>query len=341
MNSTNLVDVINQIAVERGIDAEDVFTALNKALQEAYLREYPGSDVRVEINKKDGEIYFLVRKKVVKEVKDANKEISLDEARRYNPNIKEGTIIEFTQRVGILGRIAAQVAKKVINRVLRDAQLKAIVEYYKEWLGKIVSGKVTRVTKQKIIVELEKGTAEFPKEEQVEREFYEIGKRYKFLLKELINEEYNRHIILSRKDPRFIEALFEMEIPELASGQVEIVKVARIPGVRTKVAVRALDKDLDPVGAFIGPKGVRINAVMEELQNEKVDVVKWDLDVVEFIKNAFLPAVVNKVDYDEKKKKATVYVTPEQHAIAIGKEGVNVKLVSELTGVNIDLQEIK
>ncbi len=341
MNSTNLVDVINQIAVERGIDAEDVFTALNKALQEAYLREYPGSDVRVEINKKDGEIYFLVRKKVVKEVKDANKEISLDEARRYNPNIKEGTIIEFTQRVGILGRIAAQVAKKVINRVLRDAQLKAIVEYYKEWLGKIVSGKVTRVTKQKIIVELDKGTAEFPKEEQVEREFYEIGKRYKFLLKELINEEYNRHIILSRKDPRFIEALFEMEIPELASGQVEIVKVARIPGVRTKVAVRALDKDLDPVGAFIGPKGVRINAVMEELQNEKVDVVKWDLDVVEFIKNAFLPAVVNKVDYDEKKKKATVYVTPEQHAIAIGKEGVNVKLVSELTGVNIDLQEIK
>ncbi len=341
MNSTNLVDVINQIAVERGIDAEDVFTALNKALQEAYLREYPGSDVRVEINKKDGEIYFLVRKKVVKEVKDANKEISLDEARRYNPNIKEGTIIEFTQRVGILGRIAAQVAKKVINRVLRDAQLKAIVEYYKEWLGKIVSGKVTRVTKQKIIVELDKGTAEFPKEEQVEREFYEIGKRYKFLLKELINEEYNRHIILSRKDPRFIEALFEMEIPELASGQVEIVKVARIPGVRTKVAVRALDKDLDPVGAFIGPKGVRINAVMEELQNEKVDVVKWDLDVVVFIKNAFLPAVVNKVDYDEKKKKATVYVTPEQHAIAIGKEGVNVKLVSELTGVNIDLQEIK
>ena len=341
MSMGNLVDVVNQIAADRGINADDVFEALKRALKEAYLKEYPDSDVDVEINKKDGEIYFVVRKRVVKEVKDPNKEISLKEAKKYNPNIKEGTIIEFTQKVGILGRIAAQVAKRVITRVLRDSQLKAIIEYYKEWLGKIVSGKVTRVTKDAVIVELEKGMAIMPKEEQVEREFYEIGSRYKFLLKELINEEFNRRIILSRRDPRFIEALFEMEIPELSTGQVEIVKVARVPGVRSKVAVRSIDKDLDPIGTFIGPKGVRIAAVMDELQGEKVDIVKWDFDIVEFIKNAFSPATVQEVKVDEKKKKAKVFVAEEQYPIALGKDGVNIHLVSDLVGYDIEVEPIK
>ncbi len=341
MDTANLVDIVNQIAVERGINADDVFSALKRALKEAYLREYPGTNVEVEINKNAGEIYFVVRKTVVKEVKDKNKEISLSDARRYDPSIEEGIVLELTQRIGILGRIAAQTAKRVIMRVLRDAQLKAIVEYYKQWLGKVVSGKVIKVTKDRIIVELEKGNAELPKEEQVEKEFYEIGKRYKFLVKELINEEFNRRVILSRKDPEFLRALFELEVPELKGGQVEIFKIARIPGIRAKVAVRSLDKDLDPVGTFVGPKGARITAIMDELQGEKVDIVGWDLDPIEFIKKAFSPATVVSVEIDEKKKRATVKVGKEQYAIALGKEGTNVKLVSELTGYEIDLEETK
>jgi len=341
MSIGNLVEVINQIAVERGINAEDVFSALERALVEAYLQEYPESDVSVEINRAEGTMYFVVRKKVVKEVKDPNKEISLAEAQRYNPDIKEGTILELTQTVGMLGRIAAQTARKVINRVLRDAQLKAIVEYYQDMIGKIVSGKVTRVARDFILVELEKGMASFPKEEQIETEFYELGQRYKFLVKEIINEEFNRRVILSRKDPKFLEALFEMEIPELGTGQVEIAKIARIAGIRSKVAVRALDKDIDPIGTFVGPKGMRINTVMDELNGEKIDVVKWDLDVIEFIKNAFSPATLASVELDDKGKKAVVYVAEEQYPIALGKDGVNVRLVSELVGLEIDVRDVK
>ncbi len=338
----NLVDAINQICLDRGIDPEVVFKALQDALAEAYKREHPEAKVTVELNKQTGEIHLFLIKKVVKKVKNKDTEINLSEAKKYAPNIKVGDNLEIEIPIGSMGRIAAQIAKHVINKKIRDAELKAFVDFYADRLGKIVSGTIQRVRKDKIFVELEKGTAEFPREEQTPNEFYEIGKRYKFLVKEIINEEYNRHVILSRKDPNFIKALFELEIPEIANEQVEIKAIAREPGVRSKVAVAANDSTIDPVGTCIGPKGSRIGAIMDELGEEKVEIVAWDLDVEKFIANAMAPATVEKVEYDADSNAAKVYVKSDQVPVALGKDGTNVKLVKQLIGLDdIEVVEVK
>ncbi len=331
---SNLIDAINQICLDKGIDPEVVFEALRVALEEAYKKSHPDADIHAEIDSKAGEVHLYLAKKVVKKVKNKDTEISLAEAKNYSPDVKLGDDLEIEIPIGALGRIAAQTAKYVINRKIRDAELKAFVDSYVDKLNKIVSGKIQRVFRDKILVELENGTADFPAEEQIPNEFYEIGKRYKFLVKDIINEEYNRHVILSRKDKGFIRGLFEIEIPEIANEQVEIKAIARIPGIRTKVAVASNDTTIDPVGTCIGPKGSRIAAIMDEIGEEKVEIIPWELDLETFIAKAMAPATVQKVEYDSKKNQAKVYVEEEQMPIALGKDGSNVQLAKELTGVN-------
>ena len=337
MDTQALLEAVNQICLTRGINPEDVFEALERALAEAYKKEHPTATVRVEINPKTGSIMILVKKEVVKQVQDPDTQVSLDEAKNLVPDAKIGDSIEFEIPIGTLGRITASMTKRMLQRVLRDAELKAFVRLYEDKVGKAISGKILFLRKDRIIVELERGNAIFPLEEQVETEFYEIGKRYKFLVKEVINEEFNRRVILSRKDPQFIKALFELEVPELRSGQVEITNIAREAGVRTKVAVKALDESIDPLGTLIGPKGIRINAVMSEIAPETVDVIKWAINPADFIRNALAPAKTLSAKVDPKKKKATVYVAPEQYEVALGKNGVNVRLAEEITGYTIDI----
>lgn len=337
MNTQALLEAVNQICMTRGIDPDDVFAALKESIIEAYTREHKNAEVTVDINRKQGSMHIYVRKTVVKKVEDPDKEISLQDAKKYVKDIKEGAVLEIEIPVGALGRIAANITKRTLNRVLLDAELKAVADHYAQYLGQAVSGKILFLRKDRIVVELEKGNADFPKEEQIESEFYELGKRYKFLVKDVINEKYNRRIILSRKDPEFIGALFKLEVPEIRNGKVDIVKIARIPGRRSKVAVKALETGIDPVGTLIGPKGMRIAPVMQELPNESIDVVKWDVAPSTYVANALAPAKVAEVEINDKKKQAKVIVADDQYDVAVGRDGLNVKLAEMLTGYEIDI----
>ncbi len=341
MNTQSLLEAVNQICLNRGIDPKDVFDALREALQEAYKQEHPKADVHVDVNDKAGEIHIYVRKTVVETVKNPDTEISKQNAQNYVKDIKTGAVLEIEIPIGSLGRIAANATKRVLNKILRDAELKAIADYYTQHIDEITSGKILFVRPDKIIVELEKGNAEFPEQEQIPDEFYDLGKRYKFLVKEVLNEKYNRKIILSRRDPKFIIALFKLEVPELRKGQVDIVAIAREAGIRTKVAVKSLDTSLDPIGTLVGPKGMRISSVMQELPNESIDVIKWDASPSTFIANALSPAKVSNVKIQDKGKKAIVEVSEDQYEIALGKNGINVKLAEEVTGYTIDIKKTK
>lgn len=335
---SDLLSAINQICADRGLNPESVISALQTAIAEAYKKEHgEGTMVKVEIDRLAGSLHLYIVKKVVKKVDDDKQQIAFTEAKKMSKTIEIGDELEMEIPVGSLSRIAAQTAKYFIMGKIRDAEREAVVEFYKSKLMDIVSGKVQSVRGDLVLVELEKGVAELPEEEQIAGEFYEINKRYRFLVTKLINEENNRHVILSRGSDEFLKALFKMEVPEIMNEQVEIKAIARFPGVRSKVAVASMQDGLDPVGACIGQRGMRITAIMAEVNEEKVDVVKWNLDIVEYIRGSLSPATVENVKYDPKKNRAVVVVPEDQLSLAIGKEGVNVKLASKLTGVEIDV----
>jgi len=336
--NNELISAVNQICAERGVDPNIVFTALTSAIADAYKKEN-GEDtkVKVEIDRLSGVFHMYVVKEIVKVVTDPKNELSLAEAKKFSKEVKVGDELELEIPVGSLGRIAAQVAKYTVMGKIRDAEREAVVEFFSTRLGEIVTGKVQGVRSNLVLVELEKGVGEMPEEEQIKLEFYEIGRRYRFLIKQLINEENNRHVILSRSDEGFVKALFAMEVPEIANEQVEIKGIARFAGVRSKVAVASNQDGLDPQGACIGQRGMRINAIMNELGEEKIDIVKWDLDIIEYIKNALSPASVIKVLYNHTRATAVVVVPEDQLSLAIGREGTNVRLASLLTGVELSV----
>ncbi|PJA15741.1 transcription termination/antitermination protein NusA [Candidatus Dojkabacteria bacterium CG_4_9_14_3_um_filter_150_Dojkabacteria_WS6_41_13] len=336
--NNELISAVNQICAERGVDPSIVFTALQTAIADAYQKEN-GVDtkVKIEIDRLSGLFHMYVVKEVVKAVVDEKNELSLADAKKFSKEVKVGDELEIEVPVGSLGRIAAQVAKYTVLSKIRDAEREAVVEFYSSRLGEIITGKVQGVRANLVLVEMEKGVGEMPEEEQIKMEFYEIGRRYRFLVKELINEENNRHVVLSRSDEGFIKALFAMEVPEIANEQVEIKGIARFSGVRSKVAVASNQDGLDPQGACIGQRGMRINAIMTEVGDEKIDIVKWDLDIVEYIKNALSPANVTKVLYNHTRSAAIVVVPEDQLSLAIGREGTNVRLASLLTGVELSV----
>jgi len=336
--NNELISAVNQICAERGVDPNIVFTALTTAIADAYKKENgEETKVKVEIDRLSGVFHMYVVKEIVKEVIDEKNELSLSEAKKFSKEVKVGDELEIEIPVGSLGRIAAQVAKYTVMGKIRDAEREAVVEFFSTRLGDIVTGKVQGVRSNLVLVELEKGVGEMPEEEQIKMEFYEIGRRYRFLIKQLINEENNRHVILSRSDEGFVRALFAMEVPEIANEQVEIKGIARFAGVRSKVAVASNQDGLDPQGACIGQRGMRINAIMTELGEEKIDIVKWDPDIIEYIKNALSPASVLKVLYNHTRSAAVVVVPEDQLSLAIGREGTNVRLASLLTGVELSV----
>ncbi|MCC7304516.1 transcription termination factor NusA [bacterium] len=334
----DLITAVNQICAERGVDPTIVFTALQTAIADAYKKENgEETKVKVEIDRLSGSFHMYIIKEVVKTIEDEKNQLSLAEAKKFSNEVKIGDELEIEIPVGSLGRIAAQVAKYTVLSKIRDAEREAVVEFYSQRLGEIVTGKVQGVRANLVLVELEKGVGEMPEEEQIKMEFYEIGKRYRFLVKELINEENNRHVILSRSDEGFVKALFAMEVPEISNDQVEIKGIARFAGMRSKVAVASNQEGLDPQGACIGQRGMRINAIMNELGEEKVDIVRWDFDIIEYIKNSLSPATVTKVLYNHARAVAVVVVPEDQLSLAIGREGTNVRLASILTGVEISV----
>jgi len=338
------------IAEERGIPKERVYEAMEKALAAAYKKEYGDKKKRykAKIDRKAGTVSFFETKIVVdketleKEEKKYNPfhHVLLEEAKRIKEDAKVGDEIEIPlESVEKFGRIAAQTAKQVLLQKLKEIERETIYNEFKKREEEIISGTIQKKEKDRVVVDLGKTSAILPKEEEIKGEFYKIGQRMRFYILKVSQTPKGPEIILSRKYPKFVSKLFELEVPEIASGVVKVRAIARIPGVRTKIAVSSEDERVDPVGSLIGQRGIRINAVMQELGREKIDVILWSEKPEEFIKNALSPAKVLKVELQD--SKAIVEVSKDQYFLVIGKDGENVKLASDLTGWRIEVKKVK
>ncbi len=332
---------ISAIAAERGIPRERIVEQVEKALVAAYRRllgeKPPEMHIEVRIDDQKGDAHVFSELLVVDEVDDPRFEISLADARKIDPNVEllGRVIVETTPKD--FGRIAAQTAKQIILQGIRDVEKENVYNEFAERKGELMVGTVRRLANRAVIVDLGKAEAILPSDQQMSTDHYRIGTRIQVLLKDITREERSTRLIVSRTDNDFIRRIFELEVPEIANGTVEIKSIAREPGVRTKVAVLARVDGLDPVGACVGQKGMRIQNIVGELNGEKIDVVQWSTDTHEFIANALSPAQVVEVQIYESDK-AVVIVPDKQLSLAIGKEGQNVRLAAKLTKWRIDIK---
>ncbi len=344
---TDFMVAVNQIAAERNIDPDEVLDAIKLAIQTGFRRDYPEEEVetvQVDIDKSNGMISVFADKKVVTAVTNPKSQISLAEAQKIESKLKPGDHIQVDiTPSGDFGRVAAQAAKQVILQKIRESEKNAVMSEFTGHIGEIEYAVVQRMDGDSVVFEIRRATAIMPLEDRISSEFYKSGNRLKVLLKEIRETSRGKQLIVSRSDPKFLEALFRLEVPEIVSGSVEILSMAREAGSRSKVAVNSTVEGVDPIGSCVGQKGVRINAIMNELKfgthEEKIDIIAYAEEISEFIANALSPAQVIKVTIkDEKKKEALVIVPDEQLSLAIGRDGQNVRLAAKLTGWNIDIQ---
>ncbi|OVE81824.1 hypothetical protein BVY03_02645 [bacterium K02(2017)] len=334
----DLNHVLEQIHKDKGISKETLIEAIEAAMLSAARKQLGFyGDLEAQYNEEIGEVELFQFKTVVEDVEDDQLEITPKRAVEMDPEAQLGDSLGEKINSKELGRIAAQTAKQVIIQKMRDAEKDVIVEEYEEKLGQILSGVVRRYEKGNIIVDLGKTTAIIYRREQVDGENYKAGDRVQSFLLEIDTRARGQMLILSRKHPHFVKALFEMEVPEIADDIVDIKSVARDAGVRTKIAVYSTDSDVDPVGACVGMKGSRVQSVVQELRGEKIDIVLWDPDPARFVCNAIAPAQVSKVIIMDNKHSMEVIVPDDQLSLAIGRKGQNVRLAANLTGWNIDV----
>ena len=333
-----LIGVIEQIGREKGIDPEKVVQAIEAALQTAASKRFGGNEnIQVRLDRKTGEIEAVALKTIVEDVADPMREMTLDEAKQLDPDAEIGDEIGQLLAVEDLGRIAAQTAKQVIFQRVREAEVEAV---YREFHGRehaIVSGVVMGQERRNYIIDLGKTEAVLPVQEQVPRENFRRGDRIRALLAEVRSAAKGHQLILSRSHPEFVAKLFSLEVPEIGEGIVQIRGVVREPGDRTKIAVVSKNSAVDPVGACVGVKGSRVQAVVRELRGEKIDIIPWSDDPRIFIGEALSPAVVDKVGINDPEHSAIVVVADQQLSLAIGKKGQNVRLAAKLTGWKIDI----
>jgi N utilization substance protein A len=356
MELKSLEPIILSIAEERGIPKEKVLESLEYAIAAAYKKDYgkKGQIIKAKIDPKKGEISFwqvklVVDKKMVyfekeeKESKDKirfnpEKHILLEDAKKINPNIKVGEELIFPLEVKKdYGRIAAQTARQVILQKIKEVEKDTIYNEYKGKEGQVISGIVQRIEGKNVFLNIGKTIGILPKEEQVAGEFYRPGQRLKVYILKVESTSKGAVVVLSRAYPKLVSKLFEQEVPEISSGQVKIHSIAREPGLRTKIAVSATIKGLDPIGAMVGFKGTRVQMVINELGGEKIDIIEYSEDPKKYIANALSPAKVLEVEILPKNK-ALVTVPKDQLSLAIGKDGQNVRLAAKLTGWKIDVK---
>lgn len=331
---------IAQIAHERGIPKEAVLSSVEHALKTVYAKmAKTEEDVTVEIDTANATIRVFVNKRVVAEIEDPINDIELAEAQRIAQNAQIGDVIRIERTPDNFGRIAAQTAKQVVLQRIRDYERDTIYDEYHEKQGEVLNGIVQRADSRAVIVELGRAEAVMPAREQVPNERYRPGQRIKVYLVEVNRDPRGPQLIVSRSHPNLIRRLFELEVPEIFSGAVEIMQVAREPGLRSKVAVAARQEKVDPVGSCVGVRGVRIQNIVNELYGEKIDVIEWSPDTATFIANALSPAKPINVSLDEPNHVATVIVPTEQMSLAIGKEGQNARLAYKLTDWRIDIKD--
>lgn len=344
LNIKQLTLAVRTIAEEKNLPEETVMSVIEQAIAAAWRRDNGERDqeVRAELNVNDGTATVYVAREVVEEVGSDAVEISFADAKKVKADAEIGDKVEESHEVTSFGRVAAQTAKQVVLQRLREAEREVVLAEFEDKIGTIVTGTVQRVEPRVVRVELGKAAGILPASEQIQGEFYGIGSRIKVFIKDIERDNRGPQLILSRGNEEFVKHLFEQEVPEMETGAVEIKVIAREAGRRTKLAVYSSVPGVDPVGTFVGGHGTRVNAVMNEIgDQEKIDIITYKEDPVEFITEALSPAEVAKVEIDEVGKKATVYVSEDQQSIAIGRGGQNVRLASRLTGYELDIETAK
>lgn len=342
LNLKQLTLAVRTIADEKNLPEDVVLSVIEQAIAAAWRRDNGERDqeVRAELNVNDGTAEVFVGREVVEVVGSDAHEISLEDAKKVKPDAQLEDIIEEKFEVTSFGRVAAQTAKQVVLQRLREAEREVVLEEYEDKIGTVVNGVVQRVEPRVVRVEIGKASGIIPQSEQIQGEYYNVGSRIKVFIKDIERENRGPQLILSRGNEQFVEYLFRQEVPELETGAVEIKAIAREAGRRTKLAVASTVPGVDPVGTFVGGHGTRVQAVMNEIgDQEKIDIVTFDENPEQFIKNALSPAEVVKVDIDEKEKRAKVFVTEDQQSIAIGRGGQNVRIASRLTGYELDIEQ--
>ncbi len=335
---SELMLVIDQIGREKGIDKAKVILALESALLTAAKKRFGhGENIQVDIDTETGEISIVKKKTIAENVLDSKTEISLEDARKIDDEAEMGDEIGSLIDLEEFGRIAAQAAKQVICQKVREAEWESIEREYSKKEGELVHGVILGQERRNYLVDIGKTEALLPIQEQIPREAHRRGDRVRALLLEVRRTPKDVQVILSRAHPQFVVKLFGLEVPEITEKIVEIKGVVREPGDRTKISVASRDKAVDPVGACVGVKGSRVQAIVRELHGEKIDIIPWTNDPRVFIGEALNPASIEKVGIDEQKKSALVVVADSQLSLAIGKNGQNVRLAAKLTGWKIDI----
>src|SRR6266487_4298290 len=337
-NRLELLQIADAVAREKAIDRGIVITAMEDAIAKAARSRYGSeTDVHADINAKTGELRLSRHLLVVENVENTSNQISLEEARRHNPAAQIGDSIADALPPLDYGRIAAQSAKQVIVQKVREAERDRQYQEYKDRISDIVNGIVKRVEYGNVVVDLGRGEAIVRRDEMLPRETMRNGDRIRAFIYDVRREARGPQIFLSRTHPQFMAKLFAQEVPEIYDGIVEVKAVARDPGSRAKIAVISRDSSVDPVGACVGMRGSRVQAVVNELQGEKIDIIPWSPDIATFVVNALAPAEVAKVVLDEERERIEVVVPDQQLSLAIGRRGQNVRLASQLTGWDIDI----
>ena len=333
------IDAIYDLEKEKGISKDILIEAIESALVSAYKKNYGTSqNVRVNIDREEGDIDVFMRMDVVEEIEDELTQISLEEAQEIDPRYEVGDVVEYQVTPKDFGRIAAQTAKQVVVQRIREAERGMVFDNYIERQGEMVTGVVQRISNGTIFVDMGKTEALLPVTEQVPGEKYNVNDRIKVYIMDVKKTAKGPQVFLSRSHPAIVKRLFELEVPEIQDGTVEIKSIAREAGSRTKMAVYTEDENVDPVGACVGNRGVRVQAVVDELFGEKIDIITWSDDPKVLIKNVLSPAKVEEVIIDDEEKSALAIVPDYQLSLAIGKEGQNVRLAARLCGWKIDIK---
>lgn len=335
------LNALNEIVETKGIDKEILIDTIEQALLTAYKKNFgQAQNVEVEFDRENGDIRVYSTRTVVDESDyyDSFLEIELSEAKKISPSYEIGDVIRNEVTPSNFGRIAAQTAKQVVVQRLREAEREIVYNEFMEREGEIVDGEITRATPSVVYVALGKIEGVMPRSEKIDNEIYKEGQRIKVYVVEVKKGSKGPQIIVSRSNKGLVGRLFELEVPEIEQGIVQIKSIAREAGSRTKMAVKSVDEKIDPIGACVGPKGSRVKNIVDELGDEKIDIIKYSDDFAEYISASLSPSKVVKVEVDEEEKSALVVVPDYQLSLAIGKDGQNARLAAKLTGWKIDIK---
>ena len=334
----DFLDAFADLRKEKNLSQEEIIGAIKDSIENAYKKNYGASNVRVEVDMEIGEVSVMMEMEVVEEVEDDLTQISLEEAKEIYDGYEVGDIVEYQIDPKDFNRIAAQGAKQVFVQKNREAERNNSYNEFIEKKGQIVTGKVERINNGTMLISLGRTEGRVPTSEQVRTESFKPGDRIKVYVMDVKKENKGPQVLLSRSHPGLVRGLFELEIPEIADGTVEVKGIAREAGSRTKIAVYSHDENVDPVGACVGNRGARVQNIADELFGEKIDIIVWDEDPAVLISNVLRPAIVEGVYINEEDKSATAVVPEQQLSLAIGREGQNVRLAARVSGWKIDIK---